>query len=98
MLPWLTIAILATAAVAIRALPRSFVRAYCASFIRRHGVSVQLGLVVLATVVCSMVFATLVLPQKRPVMELMDVAVVALALLSASVDFYVFSRTRAARE
>src|SRR5574340_1213907 len=92
MLPWITVAIITAAAVALRGLPRSFLRAYSSSFVSRHGVGVQLGLAVLAAMTLSMLIATLVLPERRPLMELVDIAVVAAMLAAGAADGYLFAR------
>src|SRR5574340_625738 len=95
MLPWITVAIITAAAVALRGLPRSFLRAYASSFVGRHGVSVQLGLAVLAAMTLSMLIATLVLPERKPlIMELVNIAVVTSMLAAGAADVYFFARAR----
>jgi hypothetical protein len=94
MLPWLTLGVLTAAAVALVGVPRSMLLAYRTSFVARHGVSVQLGLAVLATVTLAMLLATLVLHERKPLMELVDAAVVALTLVAGAADLYFFSRGR----
>ncbi len=94
MVAWFTLVALLVSALALVRIPRSLLRGYRQSFAERHGVGVQLGLTVLATVTLSMLWATLLRPGISPVMEQVDAAVVALLLLAGGYDLYLFSRTR----
>ena len=97
MLPWLTVAIIAAAAIAIGQLPASLWRAYRASFAARHGVNFQVSIAVLATLAFAMLVATLSLPERRPPIEIMNALVVALGVLAGAADLYLFARRRAKR-
>jgi hypothetical protein len=97
MLPWLTVAIIAATLIAIRNLPASLWRAYRASFAARHGVHLQVSLAVLGTLAFSMLVATLLLPERRPLVEQLDAVVVALGVLAGAADLYLFSRSRRVR-
>jgi hypothetical protein len=97
MLPWLTLAILAAAALSVARLPASLRHAYRASFVARHGIHFQVSLAVLAVLAFSMLLATLLLPDRRPVVEQIDAAVVALGVLAGAGDLYLFSRRRRAK-
>jgi hypothetical protein len=97
MLPWLTVAIIATGVLAIRALPASLWRSYRASFAARHGVHFQVSIAVLATLVCSMLVATLLLGEHRPLVEGINALIVALGALAGAGDIYVFARRRNAK-
>lgn len=94
MLPWLTIAIIAAAALGIVRLPASLRRAYRASFAARHGVNFQVSIVVLATLALAMLVATLTLPERRPLVELTNALVVAFGVLAGAADLYLFARRR----
>jgi hypothetical protein len=92
MFAWLTVAALAFAGALLCRLPARLVRGYTATFPLRHGVGVQLGTTILATVVLAMLVTTLFDPGRRPVMELVDGAVVLLGLAVAALDLYLFER------
>lgn len=94
MVAWFTLVVLAASAMALLRIPRSLLGRYRRSFAERHGVGVQLGLTILATVTLSMLWATLLRPGISPVMEQVDAAVVVLFLLAGGYDLYLFSRTR----
>jgi hypothetical protein len=97
MLPWLTVAIIAATAVAIRSLPASLWRAYRASFGARHGVHFQVSAALLATLAFAMLVATFALPERRPLIELMNALVVATGVLAGVADVVLFARGRAKR-
>jgi hypothetical protein len=94
MLPWLTVAIIAASALAIARLPASLWRAYRASFAARHGVNVQVSAAVLATLAFAMLIATIALPERRPVVEIMNALVVVVGVLAGAADLYIFARHR----
>ena len=97
MLPWLTIALIAAAALAIARLPRSLWRAYRASFVARHGVNFQVSAALLATLAFAMLVATLALPERRLVVEITNALVVASGIVAGAADLYLFARRRAKR-
>jgi hypothetical protein len=97
MLLWFTVTILAAAVVAIARLPASLRRAYRASFATRHGIHVQMSLAVLGTLIFSLILATLLLPERRPLVELLDAAVVTLGIAALAADLYLFARSRGAK-
>jgi hypothetical protein len=72
-------------------LPTPLLKRYGATFRARHGVGVQVGLVVLATITGSMLLATALQPGHL-LMELVDGAVVAGLGLAALIDLYLFRR------
>lgn len=80
------------AALASR-LPRALLVRYYASFRDRHGVGVQIGLVVLGATITSMLVATLLRPG-HALMELVDAAVVLGLAIAALADLYLFARSR----
>lgn len=92
MLPWLTFLTLAAAAAVVFRTPKPQWRAYRASFVARHGLGVQVGLTVLATLTLALVCATLLEPGAHPLMEVIDAAVVVLGLACGAADFYLFAR------
>jgi|SRR5690242_2278799 hypothetical protein len=97
MLPWLTLAIIAAAALVVVRLPASLWRAYRASFVARHGVNFQVSAALLATLAFAMLVATLALPERRPIVEIMNALVVALGILAGAADVYLFARRRPRR-
>lgn len=92
MLPWLTLTLLAAVGAAAYRAPKALLRAYRASFVARHGVGVQIGVTVLATVTLAMLVATLREPSTHPRMEIVDIGVVLLGIVAGSVDLYLFGR------
>jgi hypothetical protein len=92
MLPWLTLLMLVAAAAKVFCTPKPQRRAYRASFVARHGLGVQVGLTVLATLTLAMVFATLLDPGTHPLMEFVDSAVVLLGLACGAADLHLFAR------
>ena len=92
MLPWLTVALIAATALAIVRLPASLWRAYRASFAARHGVNFQVSIAVLATLAFAMLVATLALPERRPVVEVLNALVVTLGVIAGAADLYLFAR------
>jgi hypothetical protein len=97
MLPCLTIALIAAAAVAIARLPSSLWRAYRGSFAERHGVNFQVSAALLATLASAMLVATLALSERRPVVEITNALVVALGIVAGALDLYLFARRRVKR-
>ena len=97
MLPWLTVVIIAASAVAVARLPASLWRAYRASFAARHGVNFQVSAALLATLAFAMLVATLALPDRRPIVEIMNALVVMLGVVAGAADLYLFARRRAKR-
>jgi hypothetical protein len=97
MLAWLTLAIIAATALVIVRLPSSLWRAYRTSFGARHGVNFQVSIAVLATLAFAMLVATLALPERRPVVEIMNALVVALGIMAGTADLYLFARRRTKR-
>jgi len=97
MLPWLTLAIIAATALVIVRLPASLWRAYRASFVARHGINFQVSIAALATLASAMLVATLALPERRPVVEIMNALVVALGIIAGTADLYLFARRRPKR-
>ncbi len=97
MVAWFTLVVLLASAIVLLRIPRPLLHGYRRSFAERHGVGVQLGLTVLATVTLSMIWATLLRPGVSPVMEQVDAAVVALLLLAGGYDLYAFSRSSTSR-
>jgi len=95
MVAWITFVVLVLSGVALSRIPRALLRRYRVSFAARHGVGVQLGLTVLATVTVSTMWATLLRPGISPIMEQVDAAVVILMLMALVYDLYVFSRSTA---
>ena len=93
MFAWITLVVLVLSGIALLRIPRSLLRRYRLSFAARHGVGVQLGLTVLATVTVSTMWATLLRPGVSPIMEQVDAAVVALLVIAFGYDLYVFSRS-----
>ena len=92
MLPWLTLLVLTAAAAKVFCTPKQNWRAYRASFVARHGLGVQVGLTVLATLTLALVLATLLQPGLHPLMELVDAAVVVLGVVCGATDLYLFAR------
>jgi len=89
-----SLALVALAMFALLRLPRPLVRVYLGSFAARHGVGVQIGLTVLASLTVSMLLAALLNPGKSPLTELVAAAVVGCGLIAGSADFYLFLRGR----
>jgi hypothetical protein len=94
MLSWIAIAIIASSILVVHRIPPSLRRAYRGAFVARHGLGVQVSLAVLGTLVMSMLVATLVLPERRPLVELMNVAVIIATVIAGAADLYFFSRRR----
>ena len=88
-----TIAALLAAAFGVLRAPRPLLRSYGLSFARRHGLLAQIGIAVLATITLSMVVATLLEPGTRPLMQLVDAAVVVSGVLAGALDFYLFAKS-----
>ena len=93
MFAWLTLAVLALSIGALSRIPRPLLRSYCLSFAARHGVSVQLGLTLLAALTVAMLFVTVLNPGRSPVMEQVNAAVVALGVIAGGYDLYLFVRS-----
>ena len=89
---WITLALLASAGAVLARMPRTLLHRYRSTFAARHGISVQVGLTALITITLSMLLATLLEPGTRPLMEIVDAAVVALALAAGGIDLYRFAR------
>ena len=94
MLPTLTVAIVVFAVLAVRRLPAPLWRAYRASFALRHGLNFQIGVAVLATLALAMLMATLTLAEHRPLVELLNAALVASMVALGAFDLTRFARRR----
>lgn len=91
MLVFAILAALGLFVVAAIRLPRPLLRRYLAAFGARHGVGVQIGVTVLATLVGALLLACMLRPG-HPRAELVDALAVGFLGLSAAIDVYVFSR------
>ena len=94
MLPWLTLIVLAAAAANAFRTPKSQWRAFRASFVARHGLGVQIGITVLATLTLAMVVVTLRAPGVHPGVEDIDALLVLLGIVCAAADLRLFARTQ----
>ncbi len=92
MVTWLTVLLLVCSGIVLACIPRQLVRSYRMTFAMRHGLSVQIGITILAIITLSVLVESLARPHPLPVMELVNALVVALAIIVGWCDLYRYSK------
>jgi hypothetical protein len=97
MIAWLTVLLLMCSGIVLACIPRPLLTSYRQTFAMRHGVSVQIGITILAITLLSVLIETLVRPDPRPVMEFVDAVVAVLVVVAGWCDLYLYSKLAEAR-